>query len=412
MHFGDTKPAFAGHGAVLLEVEGQEFYEHLKELLAEERPDLVDAVVPFMAVELKPAAMVRVKKELVRSTEIATNIDGPWNTLFRRIGSASQALMSHAEDLREVLPEMEKSSERRILAMRRHAQIVSECWELLGRVNSCTPTGVIHVPHPLTKEIETISLLLEQSLPCLSDCDFHDAGSNGIKTMIESITCVDPDGMDVMTEYLFVNIQSAEQFIARLAIRFGEGRDCLTTKDKEVLDATRNSIAKYAKQRAAQSKKSAKEWRSASSQIPRTLGKTGGNGKAGTSVGAPAPSGSSADPADQDANTVEHPADLAIDVDHMTVRCNGKTVIMDGLKHRRFKLLQLLLDQPGIALSHKVLCGSGNPWMGNKSHKISVSAIKSIVRELKKDLKPLGLLPVIIKTQSFEGELRPLLKRK
>jgi LmbE family N-acetylglucosaminyl deacetylase len=45
MHFGDTKPAFAGHGAVLLEVEGQEFYEHLKELLAEERPDLVIVVI-------------------------------------------------------------------------------------------------------------------------------------------------------------------------------------------------------------------------------------------------------------------------------------------------------------------------------------------------------------------------------
>jgi hypothetical protein len=55
MHFGNTKPAFAGHGAVLLEVESQEFYEHLKELLAEEQPDLVDAVVPFAAVELKPA---------------------------------------------------------------------------------------------------------------------------------------------------------------------------------------------------------------------------------------------------------------------------------------------------------------------------------------------------------------------
>jgi hypothetical protein len=50
--------------------------------------------------------------------------------------------------------------------------------------------------------------------------------------------------------------------------------------------------------------------------------------------------------------------------------------------------------------------------MENKSHKISVSAIKSIVRELKKDLKPLGLLPVIIETQTCEGELRPVLKRK
>jgi DNA-binding response OmpR family regulator len=96
----------------------------------------------------------------------------------------------------------------------------------------------------------------------------------------------------------------------------------------------------------------------------------------------------------------------------MTVHCNGKSITLDGQKHRRFKLLQLLLAQPGVALSHQLLCASGNPWMENKSHKISVSAIKSIVRELKKDLKPLGLLPVIIKTQSFEGELRPLLKQK
>ena len=416
MHFGNTKPAFAGHGAVLLEVEGQEFYEHLKELLAEEQPDLVDAVVPFAAVELKPAAMVRVRKELARTEGVAENLGGVADSTFIRIGSACLALKDHAADLREVLPEIRESSAKRQLEMRRHAQVVRECSKLIAEVNACCPSAIIYVPHPLTQEIEGISLLLERSLPELEECDLYEVGSNGIKAMIESITCVDPDGRDVMTEYIFGSIQNAEQFVARLTIRFGDGTDCLTDNDKHALDATRKGIAKYAKQRAREDKKSARKRAPSPDGLTELLDKLGGTAKPAAAPAAPKPSAPapvaqpSAAKSDAPPQTESH--GFRIDVARMTVHCNGKSVTLDGQKHRRFKLLQLLLAQPGVALSHQLLCGSGNPWMENKSHKISVSAIKSIVRELKKDLKPLGVLPVIIKTQSFEGELRPLLKQK
>lgn len=416
MHFGDTKPAFGGHGAVLLEVESQEFYEHLKELLAEEQPDLVDAVVPFAAVELKPAAMVRVRKELSRTEGVAENLGGVADSTFIRIGSACLTLKDHAADLREVLPEIRESSAKRQLEMRRHAQVVRECSKLIAEVNACCPSAIIYVPHPLTQEIEGISLLLEQSLPELEECDLYEVGSNGIKAMIESITCVDPDGRDVMTEYIFGSIQNAEQFVARLTIRFGDGSDCLTANDKHALDATRKGIAKYAKQRAREDKKSARKRAPSPDGLTELLDKLGGTAKPAAAPAAPKPS-APAPVAPPTATTPDAPPQteshgLRIDVARMTVHCNGKSVTLDGQKHRRFKLLQLLLAQPGVALSHQLLCSSGNPWMENKSHKISVSAIKSIVRELKKDLKPLGVLPVIIKTQSFEGELRPLLKRK
>ena len=414
MHFGDTKPAFAGHGAVLLEVEGQEFFEHLKDLLAEEHSDLVDHVVPFAAVELKPAVMVRVRKELGRTEEVAANLGGFSDSTFSRIGCAALKLKEHAEDLRAVLPEMMKSSEKRLACLCRHAQIVRECWTLLNEVSACSSSWTIHVPHPLTQEIEAISLLLEQSLPELAECDLFKEGKNGIDGMIDSITCVDPDARDVMTEYLFGSIQSAEQFIARLKIRFGDGRNCLTAKDKDALDTTRKSIAAFAKRRERANKQSAKKRAPASDALADLLSSMGGTSKPAQAPAAPKPqaSATATQPVAATPEAAQESQGLRIDVDRMTVHCNGKSVTLDGQKHRRFKLLQLLLGQPGVPLSHRLLCGEGNPWMGNNSHKISVSAIKSIVRELKKDLKPLGLLPVLIKTQSFEGQLRPLLKWK
>lgn len=416
MHFGDTKPAFAGHGAVLLEVEGQEFYEHLKELLAEERPDLVDAVVPFAAVELKPAAMVRVRKELARTEGVAAHLGCIEDSTFSRIGSVYLTLKDQAADLREVMPEIRKSSAKRQLEMRRHAQVVRECWKLISEVNACCPSAIIHVPYPLTQEIEGISLLLEQSLPELEECDLHEWGSNGIKAMIDSITCVDPDGRDVMTEYIFGSIQNAEQFVARLTILFGDGSDCLTDNDKHALDATRKGIAKYAKQRAREDKKSARKRASSPDAFTELLDKLGGAAKPAAAPASPKPSAPApvAPPpaTTPDAQPEAESHAFRIDAERMTVHCNGKQVTLDRKKNRRFKLLQLLLVRPGVPVCHATLCAQGNPWMGNNAHKIPHSAIKSAVRELKKDLKPLGLLPVIIETQTCEGELRPVLKRK
>ncbi len=416
MHFGDTKPAFAGHGAVLLEVEGQEFFEHLKDLLAEEHSDLVDHVVPFAAVELKPAVMVRVRKELGRTDEVAANLGGTTDSTFTRIGCAALKLKEHAEDLRAVLPEMMKSSEKRLACLCRHAQIVRECWKLLGEVDRCCPSGIIHVPHPLTQEIEGISLLLEQSLPELAECDLYDGGSNGIRAMIESITCVDPDGRDVMTEYLFGNIQTAEQFVARLTHRFGDGRDCLTAKDKDSLAATKSGIDKYAKQRARENKKVAKKRAPAPDALADLLSSMGGTSKPAQAPAAPKPqaSATATQPvaAKPEAEPVTESRGLRIDSERLMVHCNGKSVTLDQKKHRRFKLLQLLHARPGIAISHEVLCATGNPWNENRSGKISDASIKSAVRELNRNLKPLGTLPVTIRTQKVGEELRPILQPK
>jgi hypothetical protein len=419
-HFGDVKPAFAGHGAVLLEIESPEFYEHLADLIAEEQPELAERILPFNSVELKPAAMIRARKELSRTEAIVANLGcsdfGTRDPGFRFIAETSMAVASHVDDLKQVLPEIIKGSERRLADLRRHAHIVRECWKLLGEVSACSSSWMIHVPHPLTQEIEAISLLLEKSLPELAECDLHEGGSNGIQAMIESITCVDPDGRDVMTEYIFGSIQTAEQFIARLTLRFGDGSDCLSDTDRNSLETTKKGIVKYTKQRERESKKSAKKKSASSEPLTDLLGKLGGSTKAAAGATAPKPQASAPATPPAAAKPVGQPvADsqgLVIDVDRMTVHCNGKSVPLDGLKHRRFKLLQLLLSRTGVAVSHEVLCARGNPWHGNLCGQVTDGAIKSIVRELKKDLKPLGTLPVIIKTQKVESQLRPLLKQK
>jgi DNA-binding winged helix-turn-helix (wHTH) protein len=419
-HFGDTRPAFAGHGAVLLEVESREFYEHLADLIADEQPELAECIVPFHSVELKPGAMIRARKELARTEAIAANLGcpefGTRDPGFRLIAETSKAIASHVEDLKEVLPEIMKGSERRLANLRRHAQVVRECWQLLNDASGCYSSGMIYVPHPLTKEIESICMLLEQSMPELAECDFHEAGKKAIDAMVDSITCVDPDGRDIMNEYMFNEIQIAEQFIARLSIRFGDSRDLLTAEDRTALDATRNTISQHVKRRERANKKAARRRSSSSDPLTDLLDKLGGGKKPATVPTAPPPPASppatSSTASTLESEPVPNKNDLTIDVDQMTVHCNGETVTLDGLKHRRFKLLQLLLKRPGVAVSHEVLCSRGNPWHGNLTDKVTDGAIKSIVRELKKDLAPLGKLPVTIKTQTVEGELRPLLKRK
>ena len=419
-HFGDVKPAFAGHGAVLLEVESPEFYEHLADLIAEEQPELAERILPFNSVELKPAAMIRARKELSRTEAIVANLGcsdfGTRDPGFRFIAETSMAVASHVDDLKQVLPEIIKGSERRLVDLRRHAHIVRECWKLLGEVSACSSSWMIHVPHPLTQEIEAISLLLEKSLPELAECDLHEGGSNGIQAMIESITCVDPDGRDVMTEYIFGSIQTAEQFIARLTLRFGDGSDCLSDTDRNSLETTKKGIVKYTKQRERESKKSAKKKSASPEPLTDLLGKLGGSTKAAAGATAPKPQASApATPpaaAKPGAEPVTESDGLRIDAERLRVHCNGKSVTLDQKKHRRFKLLQLLHARPGIAISHDVLCATGNPWNENRSGKISDASIKSAVRELNRNLKPLGTLPVTIRTQKIGEELRPILQQK
>jgi len=244
MHFGDTRPAFAGHGAVLLEVESREFFAHLKELLDEEAPELGSGLLAFAAVELKPATMVRARKELARTAVIAQNLDRvelrSHDSGLRRIGDAFRSLQTLASDLTSVLA-----------------------------------TGA-------APKAEAARATVVANQACVAN--------------------------------------------------------------------------------------------------------------------------------EPDVKPVAKPNRPSLDSDRLAVRWDGKEVTLDGGKHRRFRLLQLLLERPGVAISHAVLCGPGNPWKHNASGRISDAAIKSIVRELRRDLSPLGELPFVIQTQSIGGEPRPILR--
>jgi hypothetical protein len=319
--------------------------------------------------------MVRVRKELSRTEGVAENLGGVADSTFIRIGSACLTLKDHAADLREVLPEIRESSAKRQLEMRRHAQVVRECSKLIAEVNACCPSAIIYVPHPLTQEIEGISLLLEQSLPELEECDLYEVGSNGIKAMIESITCVDPDGRDVMTEYIFGSIQNAEQFVARLTIRFGDGSDCLTANDKHALDATRKGIAKYAKRACSRGQEVGQEAGAIARWAHRAPGQARRHGQARGSTGCTEALGTGArgrrplPPRPMRSLRLSRTR-FSIDAERMTVHCNGKQVTLDRKKNRRFKLLPAASGAPGVPVCHATLCAQGNPWMGNNAHKI------------------------------------------
>ncbi len=421
-HFGDTRPAFAGHGAVLLEVESREFYEHLTELIAEEEPGLAAGLVAFSSVELKPAAMVRVRKELNRSQAIAANLGleefAATDETFRRIGTTCRTIKMHADDLRDVLPALLKSSDAHHECMVRHAQIVRECWRLLNDASGCYSTGAIYVPHPLTREIEALSLLVERSLPELAECDLFDAGKKAIAAVIDSITCVDPDGRDLMTEYMFSQLQLGEQFMARLALRFGDGLGCLTDADRDSLDSVRKRILLHIKRREREGRKSEAERRKGKPSISDLIDQVVGQSQPSQPAAAAEPqaSASSRPKAHPRSKQPDEPSTgssaFTIDMDLMTVYCGDRSVTLDGQRHRRLILLRLMLDRPGVPISHASLCGPGTPWKDNRAGKVSEGAIKSLVRELKKDLKPLEPLPVSIHTQTLDDELRPILKRK
>ena len=418
MHFGDTKPAFPGHGAVLLEVDDLDFYEHLAELLAEEQPDLADSLVPMAAVELKPAALIRARKELARTRDIVSHLDceelRPRTTVFRTIAITAHALSSHADDLREVLPQVIQRSEAHLNALRRHAAVVCECWKLLNAAGASSPGRGIVIPHPLTREFELIKMLLEQSMPALSECELHDSGTGALNSIIASLTSVDPDEREVLDEYLHNSIQSAEQFTARLTVQFGGDAAALTPQDRAALDSIRDGIAMQAQADAKSRRKSRRQAASNIALIEELLVVSARGGrdlkasarrksrKATTGLAAP----TNAESPSQESLS---PKPLTIDVAKMMVFCNGKQVKLDGDRQRQFTLLRLLLNQPDIPVSHRLLCAPGSPWDYNKAQKLPPGQVKSLVRELKRNLKPLGDLPLIIKNQTIDGEFRPVL---
>ena len=68
----DGKSVFAGHGAILIGIESMAFFEHLKELLEHEEPELARDICALPTTGFSPAMKVRLKGEANASQLVAS----------------------------------------------------------------------------------------------------------------------------------------------------------------------------------------------------------------------------------------------------------------------------------------------------------------------------------------------------
>jgi hypothetical protein len=412
LRFGDTKPAFPKHGAVLLEVADSQIIEHLPGMLSEEDPELASAIVTLPSRDLTPACLLRARKDIEQAARVEHLITygelDDSNDPFNVVLLLGYRLKRHIEDLESVLPDIVRNAEMKAAEVRTCSQIVLECWRLIGSINAACRGTIAQIPHPLAKEAERIRLHLERSLSMLAHVKHHEDGSAAIDAEIDSIVFGYPDAGAILEECDLTNCINAERFIARLAAEYGEGTEHIDRVTRDDLNQIEQQIARHAKRaEAAREREESARRKVAEQPLSR---------ESSSPVQPPAKPDAPASKADRKPSATKQPdeempieeadwakrfdvgAGLVIDPAKCSVSLNGKTLSFGKRATARFRLLFILAKHRTRWVPANRLSQPDGPW--REKDGVTPSTLNSAMSRLRASLKDLPTLAKALECQS------------
>jgi DNA-binding response OmpR family regulator len=413
-HFGDTRPAFSKHGAVVLEVDDPQLMEHLLGMLAEEDPELASSIVTVSSRDLTPACLLRARKDVERTAGVVYAVEcgelHDRNNSFAAISRIAFQLNRHIEDLKTVLPDILRNAELKASEIQRCSQTVLECWRLIGAINSASSGHGLQIPHPLAKEAERIRMQLEQSLPMLAHVKHFESGSAALDAVIDSIVTPEPDSGPFIDDYELSLYQKTERLMTRLAAEYGEGTEHIDRGVRDRLNQIEQRIARHAKRvEAAKERDDAARREAAQQRLAESVKAPPPKAPVPQAPASHAEARSTAKVhADEEmpieeadwAKRFDVGAGLVIDPAQCSVSLNGKSYSFGKRSGARFKLLFILAKHRNRWVPAKRLSQPDGPW--REKDGVTPSTLNSAVSRLRASLKELPALAKALECQSNE----------
>ena len=413
-HFGDTRSAFAKHGAVVLEVADPQLMEHLMGMLAEEDPELASSLVTVPSRDLTPACLLRARKDVDRTAGVAHAVRcgelAERNDAFIAISLLAFKLNGHIEDLKTVLPDIVRNAELKASEIQRCSQIVMECWRLIGSINSASSGQGIQIPHPLAKESERIRMHLERALPTLAHVKHFERGASALDAVIDLIVTPHPDSGSFISDYELSLYQDTERFMTRLAAEHGEGTEHIDRAVRDGLNQIEQRISRHAKKAEAARERDESARREAAQQrlaqeakapVPSASSPVSPVSKSGARPAATSNADEEMPIEEADwAKRFDVGAGLVIDPAQRSVTLNGKSYTFGKRSIARFRLLFILAKHRTRWVPAKRLSQPDGPW--REKDGVTPSTLNSAVSRLRACLKQLPALAKALECQSNE----------
>jgi hypothetical protein len=430
MSLHEGKSVIAGHGAILIGIESAAFFDHLKELVEHEEPELAPDICVISTAGFSPAMKVRVKGEANASQSIADFLGceeyGARDAVGQRIGWSVRRLTELAEMIRAELQTGETAEEIRKVMLQRNLKLLSECWAVIRDIAlSETDLLFFTVPQPLSPLLNLLRHHTEQHLNALQDCKQHQQAKEALEAVFEFLLSGDVAERDVGGELLPVNIQHFQTFVDRAMVTIGTMDGLLTDDEKAFF----KRAATDASEHAARLKKKNAEIRARIDALPH--GKSGASAASSAQTEPPKPQPAAA-PTKQDtapsadaksttdkaaggskvaaASAPPAAAEWRRVCGRLSLDDNGGRVMLDGVVHdfegkttQQFMLLALLSKRANHWHTLETLEGSNGPW---SSGDCTVHALGSCATKVRQALRGKGMevLASAVKTRKFKGD--------
>ncbi len=430
MSLHDGKSVFAGHGAVLIGIESMAFFEHLRELLEHEEPELARDICALPTTGFSPAMKVRLKGEANSSHSVASFLGceeyGARDAVGQRIGWSVRRLTELAEMIRAELQSGDLAQEIRKAMLQRHLRLLAECWTVVRDI-ALSETGLLFftVPHSLSPLLNLIRHHAEQHLDALKECKQHQQAAEALNAVFDFLLSGDPAERDVGGEFLPQNIQQFQSFVDRAMVTIGTSEELVTDDERAFFkrasaDASEHATRMRKKNAEVQARIDALPLAKAAESMdapspPQPAQPQAAAGSTARSTPVPAASSPSGGPSGGTAKPEKTRSAspggewrvvcsrLSIDDTGGRVRL-GRTVLdFEGKTTQQFMLLSLLSKRPNQWLDARSLEGSDGPWSAGEC---TIDALGSCATKVRQALRSKGMdaLAKAIKTRRVKGD--------
>lgn len=429
MSLHEGKSVIAGHGAILIGIESTDFFEHLKELVEHEEPELAQDICVISTAGFSPAKKVRVKGEANASQTLASNLGcevyGARDAVGQRIGWAVLRLTQLADMIRTELQSGETAQQLRRVALQRQLQLLAECWAVVRDI-ALSETGLFFytVPHPLSPLLNLMQHHVEQHMTSLQDCRNHQQAAESLEAVFAFLLSGDAAERDVGGEFLPQQIQHVQTFIDRAMVTIGADEELLTDEERAFFKRAASDASEHATKMRRQNlefqsrldalplaKGSASTVASAKHPVPPQQAPgtakpdaapaAGVHSKAGSPNGAA--KAAATQPSSTDADWRPICSRFSLDDDGGRVRLDGVVHDFEGKTTQQFMLLALLSKRARHWHTLTALEGKDGPWSAGDC---TIDALGSCATKVRQALRRRGMndLATAIKTRKFKGD--------
>jgi len=256
----DAKPVFPHCGALLIGVESVDFFDHLRELVGHEDPELAEDIDVVSTVLLTPAAKVRLKSELEhtqRAVHALLHTAEPTEA-DSRVAQAVMHLSRLADSLRLEVNVGTLQEERERFLQQRNALILSRCWSIVRDIAMIELRSRLYsVPHALSSLLSSVRVWMQDCTSSVEHVPDSAEAMSALETVFDFLHAGHPLQKSDSAEALNHCVQKFQFFIDRAIAVIGTNDHLLSPRDLAFFASAEQDVEAYSAPRRLKARDSA-----------------------------------------------------------------------------------------------------------------------------------------------------------